>query len=346
MNSPFSGPRTRVLPAAVLACALALTTLSSAVPSRAAGIEARVVSGSNALGIKDSDGSICTQSGGEVADSKAVAGDGKSVTTEHSTVRTIGAGVSDPDDNQTFTLRNSGVASLKARGGLPSKFSFDSRVSVSGEFSKGARSDCRSIINSYSYLTLDSALPPGFMTLRMDVSGDAQGYFDLSGGESDPGVTVYGDSPGRVDYTVFVKGGDYQLGLDAETDLTRPVDASSPTSKAGRVTVRGSYVGLGDATTKARGKAKRYVSLGGQRSCSAGTIVAQVSGKASRARAIDTLKVKVNGKRAAKLRKPRAGTRLSLKAPTSSRTAEVVATVKTTKGRTKTVSRSYAPCSG
>lgn len=273
-----------------------------------------------------------------------MSGDGRTVSTEHATVRTIGAGLSDPDDNQTFTLRSSGDASLRERQGLPRTFSFDARASVAGDFTAGADSDCDSIVHSYSYVTLDSALPPGFVSVRMVVTGDAQGAFDLQG-DTDPGVRIYGDVPGRVDYTFFVSGDDYRIGLDGDTVLRRPENDSSPTSRSGRVTVRGSYVGIGEATSRSTGSAKRYVGLGGRRSCATNTIGAKVTGNASRARTIKKLVIKVNGKRAAKARGPKPGQALTLRGPGSTQAATLVAKVRTTKGRTKTVTRSYAACS-
>lgn len=338
----LSVPTPRHLVAGALAGALLTGTLSGAGPSSAAAGESTLRSGGYAEAGADSSGFRCTATGNETSDVAAAPTGGGRVSTSFSSRPQL---TGRPGDVVDVSLSSKATAAVQLGRGTLRRFDLTAKVAAGGDFTRGAQTECRVLADASVDVAGRVSVPEGFLTVRLVVTGDAQGTVSLEQALLD-GFSAYASTPSRSEAISYVQPGAYDLRLSGRALLVSPETDASPTTMRGTVRAIGSFVPVGGATGKARGPGKRFVTLAKRRACDAGTLTASITGRSERAAALRKVVVSVNGKRAGALTSPAPRRTLTTTKPGAGTAATLEATAVLKNGKRRSVSRSYVPCSG
>ena len=194
-----------------------------------------------------------------------------------------------------------------------------------------------------------SVAQAGFLTVTSEGRGKAYGFFSVAS-VPDGDTYVYNIGQGSkfdAEETVYLPAGSY-VGTFSSYSLF-DTNVTVPNTPA-RVDITATFDVAGSQTVAPVGKASKYVTLPGSRSCATDSLDATVTPKSKRAAKIKKVTFYVNDKRAKKVSKPAKGT--VVKVPVvDDVAAEVRAVVVEVKkpngkpGKESEVTASYAPCS-
>jgi len=247
------------------------------------------------------------------------------------------------DISQKATVRSSTAA------GLPTavQLDFSARGSAVSQKSESA---CRGNAWVSSATTFTFRTPvPLWATLSYTKMGKnhAEAYLhSTADGGSRPFEDVYSyglKSSGST--TVLLPPGEYKGRLSGRSFLH---ETRATTSAAANGTVKIAFARVGSATAAPAGNAKAYVSLGAARSCTAHVLPAKLTSSSKRVKSVSKITFAVNGKTVKTLKGKRIKRGLAVRLPIrddAQASVRVTVTPKKGKGKARTVTASYRPCS-
>jgi len=145
--------------------------------------------------------------------------------------------------------------------------------------------------------------------------------------------------------TALLPPGEYSGYVQGQTHL--PVTSAAKSLPASG-TVKMAFAEPGTAIVAPSGTAKSYVGLGAARSCAAHVLPAKLTSSSKRIRSVSKVTFAVNGKTVKTLRGKQVKRGLAIKLPVRDdvrASVRVTVTPKKGKGKTRTVTASYRPCS-
>jgi hypothetical protein len=254
----------------------------------------------------------------------------------------------DGTDTISFATQATVTGKMTSVGGNPDTLDLSASGTVQATASKPV-SDCS--FRGYSYGDLDfefTLTQPGFLDVTLDASKHTYSEFYLYDDAGNAYVELYGY---RLQFSgtqrVYLPAGTYggYLESDASVAEVRSTLASTPV----HTTIHADFDLVGAQTAAPVGKATKYVTLPGARSCATDSLDAAVTAKKKKAEKIKQVKFYVNGALAAKTKKPKKGT--VVKVPVAAKAqADLRAVVTEVKkkngkpGKTYEVEASYEAC--
>ncbi|WP_205473677.1 hypothetical protein [Nocardioides sp. SYSU D00038] len=189
------------------------------------------------------------------------------------------------------------------------------------------------VVSEPGWLTLE-AVVPGALVLELSLSSTS-----ATGGELGFHVS---DLEATQRFTHFFGAGSYELDATFHLPVETPLPIGRPTSASATGRLTASFAPAGSATAPAAGAARRFVDLPTERGCTSDSVSPSLRGPT---RKLARVVYRVDGRRAATVRRPRPGKVTVLRGLRDDRPVTLRATVTTRKGKVRNVARTYLACS-
>jgi hypothetical protein len=258
-----------------------------------------------------------------------------------------------PGDTATGSGTASGSGKITSVGGDLSTMDLSVTSSSQVVNATGTSTECIRQIDAGVRLDFEFTVThPGFLTLNTKNVGGAYGEaylykYDATSPDDQPYVDNYGSGLKFNSTTkVFLAAGTYRGYFDGEAYKS----SNSSYALSGTTAVHAEFNVAGSQTEAVSGKAKKYVTLPGARSCATHSVNASVIGKKKRADQIKQVSVFVNDAKVKKVKTPDKGDAVIIPVA-DDQAAEVRAEVtlfprkKGKPGKVVEVTASYEACS-